>query len=867
MSEGYLGNQHLKKTGVPIEWTPELIREYAKCAADPVYFAKKYIKIVHVDRGLVPFEMYPYQEQIAREITDHRRVAVLTARQSGKALALDTRVPLFDGTWTTIADLKIGDVIIGSNGQQTTVTFKSEIHNKPSYVMTFESSDSPVVACEDHLWTVWDRYTRKFVTKTTKQLAANYKVVNKRGYSEYRYAISNIKPIKYPHRDLPVDPYTIGCWLGDGASASNTFTCHNDDRHHYESKGIGFTSDVSYERNSSNTVFTSGIADLRPLLRQLGLLKNKHIPKEYLISSIEQRTSLLQGLMDTDGFIDGQCNIQLSRKNQQLIDDVYQLIVSLGFKVRVSHFESTNSTRLTFNTYEGSVIPVSIPRKLERLTVKKRDRYISSRSITSIRLTDSVPTQCITVDADDSLFAFGRDYILTHNTTTAMAIILHYILFNEFKTVAILANKGDSAREVLSRVQLAYESLPKWLQQGILEWNKGSIELENGCKIYAGTTSSSAIRGKSISFLYLDEVAFIEGYDEFFASVYPTISSGESTKLLMTSTPNGLNHFYKTCVGAEEGTNGYRFVKVMWYDVPGRDERWRQETLAALDHDTEKFKQEYCCEFLGSSGTLISGERLKVLKDRRPVVQSGSVKQYVPPTEGHVYALIADVSRGKGLDYSTFSVFDVTEMPYKQVCIYRDNTIGPGDYAGIIHRLGTLYNEAHVLIEINDNGGQVADTLFFEFGYENMLFTEHGGRTGKRISGGFGKGVDRGIKTSKSVKSIGCSILKLLIEQEQLIVNDFDTIEELKHFSRKGASYEAESGWHDDMVMTLVLFSWLTDQNYFKDVTDINTLMTLRQLSDDQIAEDLIPFGFVVSGNEEKPIAFVDAGGDVWMEV
>lgn len=273
------------------------------------------------------------------------------------------------------------------------------------------------------------------------------------------------------------------------------------------------------------------------------------------------------------------------------------------------------------------------------------------------------------------------------------------------------------------------------------------------------------------------------------------------------------------------------------------------------------------CEFLGSSGTLVSGERLKVLKDTQPKVQSGSVKQYIPPIEGHVYALVADVSRGKGLDYSTFSIIDVTEMPYKQVCVYRDNAIGPGDYAGVIYRLGKLYNEAHVLIEINDSGGQVADTLFFEFGYENMLFTEHGGRSGKRISGGFGKGVDRGIRTSKSVKSIGCSILKLLVEQEQLIINDADTIEELKHFSRRGASYEAESGWHDDMVMTLVLFSWLTDQNYFRDVTDINTLMQLRQLSDEQIEEDLVPFGFVISGDFEKPRTFVDVQGDVWMEV
>lgn len=276
MEGGYLGNQHLKKSGTEIEWNQELIEEYMRCAKDPVYFAKTYIKIVHVDRGLIPFDMYGYQEEIATKITNNRRVAVLTARQSGK-------------------------------------------------------------------------------------------------------------------------------------------------------------------------------------------------------------------------------------------------------------------------------------------------------------------------------------------TTTAVAVILHYILFNEFKTVAILANKGDSAREVLSRVQLAYEALPRWLQQGVEEWNKGNITLENGCKIYAGTTSSSAIRGKSISFLYLDEVAFIDGYDDFFASVYPTISSGEETKLLMTSTPNGLNHFWKTCKGAEEGKNGYEFVKVMWDDVPGRGEKWKQETLEALDFDDEKFKQEYCC---------VSGDTYVTIRDK-----------------------------------------------------------------------------------------------------------------------------------------------------------------------------------------------------------------------------------------------------------
>jgi hypothetical protein len=434
-------------------------------------------------------------------------------------------------------------------------------------------------------------------------------------------------------------------------------------------------------------------------------------------------------------------------------------------------------------------------------------------------------------------------------TTTAVAVILHYILFNEFKTVAILANKGDASREVLARIKLAYEALPKWLQQGIEEWNKGNIELENGCKVLAGTTTSSAIRGKSINFLYLDEVAFIEGYDEFFASVYPTISSGESTKLLMTSTPNGLNHFFKTCKGAEEGTNGYQFVKVMWYDVPGRDEKWRKETIESLDHDEEKFNQEYCCEFLGSSGTLISGGKLKQLHAATPILKSEGVTQYERPQAGRQYALVADVARGKGLDFSTFNIIDITTMPYKQVCTFRDNFIGPIDFASVVFRMGTSYNNAAVLIEINDIGEQVADVLLLDYGYENLLYTGNSGRAGKVLTGGFGNRLDNGIRTTKLVKGTGCSMLKMLIEQDQLLIQDFETIQELSRFSKKANSFEAESGAHDDLVMNLVLFAWMTEQAYFKDMTDINTLIRLREKTDEQIEEELLPFGFIDSGD------------------
>jgi hypothetical protein len=429
-------------------------------------------------------------------------------------------------------------------------------------------------------------------------------------------------------------------------------------------------------------------------------------------------------------------------------------------------------------------------------------------------------------------------------TTTAVAVILHYVLFNDHKTVALLANKGDAAREILDRIKIAYEALPKWLQQGVIEWNKGSVEFENGCKILAGATSSSAIRGKSISFLYIDETAFVENWDEFFASVFPTISSGNTTKILFTSTPNGLNHFYKTCEGAREGKNGYQFLEVMWYDVPGRDDKWKEETLQAMDHDYQKFAQEFECQFLGSSGTLIEGNKLKSLVIKDPLAERENLRIFEYPDKAKTYIIVVDVSRGKGLDYSAFQVIDVSQMPYKQVAAFRDNMVTPIDYAEILHSVIKMYNEAYTLIEVNDIGEQVSEILHYDYEVETLLMTESAGRSGKRISGGFGKSVDKGIRTTKSVKAIGCNMLKLMVEQDQLIVNDFFTINELSTFSRKGVSYEAESGAHDDLVMCLVLFSWLTDQTFFKDITDINTMMKLKQRNEEDLMESLMPIGF-----------------------
>lgn len=443
-------------------------------------------------------------------------------------------------------------------------------------------------------------------------------------------------------------------------------------------------------------------------------------------------------------------------------------------------------------------------------------------------------------------------------SSVTCAFILWYILFNADKTVALLANKGETAREILGKIQLAYQHLPKWLQQGVTEWNKGSFELENNSRIIAAATSSDNIRGYSINMVFIDEAAFVENWDEFFTSVYPTISSGAASKLILVSTPNGLNHFYHIWTNAQLGKNSYKPIMVHWSAVPGRDETWKQDTLSAMNFDLQKFSQEYEVEFQGSSGTLIAGWKLKQLQAAIPLNERDGLSLYENPVKGHTYVSIVDVSRGKGLDYSAFSIIDVTTMPYQQVCAFRNNLMTPIDYAEIVYRIAKSYNNASVLVEVNDLGEQISTSLHYDFEYENLLFTENAGRSGKRISAGFGTNVDKGIRTTKTVKSVGCSILKLLIEQNQLVVNDKHTISELSTFSKKGVSYEAESGNHDDMVMGLVLFAWLSDQTFFKDITDINTLARLREKSEDEIENDLSPFGFVDHGESvheilEKP--------------
>jgi hypothetical protein len=436
-------------------------------------------------------------------------------------------------------------------------------------------------------------------------------------------------------------------------------------------------------------------------------------------------------------------------------------------------------------------------------------------------------------------------------TTSAAAYILWYTIFNDSKTVAVLANKAKTAQEILSRYQLMYENLPTWLQQGVTTWNKGDIELENGSKVFTAATTISGIRSKSVNLLYIDEAAIIPNNvaEAFFTSVYPTISAGKTTKILMTSTPLGYNHFWKFWNDSENGRNDFKHMFIPYWEIPGRDEVWAEEQRRQLGE--LKFNQEVLCKFLGSSLTLIAGDTIAQMSPMPYVFQKDSFDVIEVPKEGHIYTLVADIGRGVEADYSAFTVIDVTEVPYKIVAKYRNNTVSPLFYPSIIEKVGREYNNAYVLVEMNTSD-QVTDILYNELEYENILFVNRTTK-GQFVSGGFGGGKTQlGVYTDKAVKRRGCINLKTLVEEKKLLITDFDAISEISTFIETKGSFAADEGYHDDLVMTLVLFGWLTSQPYFKELTDVNMRTVIYEKQIQAIEEQLTPFGFISDGREEE---------------
>ena len=455
----------------------------------------------------------------------------------------------------------------------------------------------------------------------------------------------------------------------------------------------------------------------------------------------------------------------------------------------------------------------------------------------------------------------------TGKSTTCVAYLLHYIVFNDSVNVGILANKAATARELLGRLQTAYENLPKWMQQGILSWNKGSMELENGSKILAASTSASAVRGMSFNIIFLDEFAFVPNHiaEAFFSSVYPTITSGKSTKVIMVSTPCGMNHFYRYWHDAQRGKNEYTATEVHWSEVPGRDEAWKEQTIKNTSE--QQFKVEFECEFLGSVDTLISVTKLRNLVFEDPIVNNHKgLLVYEHPVKGNDYIITVDTARGIDHDSSAFIVFDITTYPYKTVARYKNAEIKPMLFPNLIMDVAKAYNEAYVLVEINDIGEQVASIMQYDLEYENLLMCAMRGRNGQQVGSGFsGSKTQLGVRMSQAVKKLGCSNLKTLMEDDKIITNDYDIIAELTTFVQKKQSWEAEDGCHDDLAMCLVIFAWLVAQDYFKEMTDTDVRKRIYEEQKNQIEQDMAPFGFILDGVDDED-EFVDGNGDRWMK-
>ena len=452
-------------------------------------------------------------------------------------------------------------------------------------------------------------------------------------------------------------------------------------------------------------------------------------------------------------------------------------------------------------------------------------------------------------------------------STTIISYLIHYVIFNDAVNVAILANKDATARDLLGRFQLAYEHLPEWMQQGVMNWNKGSLELENGSKIIAASTSASAVRGGSYNIIFLDEFAFIPSNiaEQFFSSVYPTITAGQTSKVIIVSTPHGMNMFYKMWTEAVNEKSEFVPIEVHWTEVPGRDEKWKEQTVRNTSE--QQFLQEFECSFLGSINTLISPTKIQEIPYRDPIESNAGFDVHEQPKKDAMYCICVDVARGGANDYSAFTVIDISSVPYRMVAKYRNNEIKPLIFPEIIYNIAVAYNNAYILVEINDIGGQIADALHYDLEYENIIMSQMRGRSGQVIGSGFGEGKsDLGVRTTKAVKKIGCSNLKALIESDKLLVEDFDIIVELSNFVQKGASYEADESATDDLVMCLVLFSWLANQPYFKELTDEDVRHRLFESQQKAIEQDMSPFGFIddgVSYTETSP--FTDVDGDYWV--
>lgn len=810
---GRARNPLIKKANTQHEFTPEQILELQRCVEDPVYFIQTYCRIQHPVKGAIPFELFDYQIDMIRAFHEHKDVVVLSARQTGKALNIKEKIPTPDG-FKLMENIQVDDYVLGADGKPTKVIAVSPIqYNRPCYRIHFSTGET-VICDAEHLWEIQDNNTKprgKVKVLTTQEMVDDgYLISNSRGYTEGRYSVKVTKPLDLPNKELKIDPYVLGAWLGDGTTKEPCITNHIQDyeiieniTEHYEIEHI---LDHQVSRGTKRYRFK----ELQRDLKEIGVFGNKHIPIEYLRSSYDQRLSLLQGLMDTNGYVNqktGLCEITFT--NKRLIEDTKQLISSLGLKCTIKERNINGAlphTRwtITFTPYKTQCDVFRLERKATGLKEKPdplRKESTQKRTITKIEQVESVPVKCIVVDNDDHLFLVGESLIPTHNSTVSSMYLLWFAIFNFDKTILIASNKNKGAMEMISRIQYAYQHIPHWLKPGVTEdgWNKHSIKFDNDSRIESEATSENSGRGMSISLLYLDEFAFVAPSiaDEFWTAIAPTLSTGGSC--IMSSTPNGdSNLFAQIWRGAQVDANGFFPVEVRWDQPPGRDEKFKEEQIGKIGE--LRWRQEYECEFLSSDALLIDSVVLsnltKIIKEIKPAFKIKDVVFWKKPESGKTYLVGVDPATGSGED---FTVIEVVEFPAMvQVAEFRSNSMSSAFVYPILKNILKLLESAgsNVFFSVENNGVGEGIIALYESDEHPPEYAEFVSEQGKNRLG---------MTTTHKSKMRACLNLKEMIEKNTLKIVSPTLLKELKEYTRKSGSYAARTGSTDDCISAMLI--------------------------------------------------------------
>ena len=811
-------NALTKKAHTKQQWTEQHIQDMMACM-DPengfIYFAKNFFHIQHPVKGKMLFDPFQYQLNLLNSYHNYRFNINMLPRQSGKALSLDTPIPTPSG-WTTMGDIQVGDTILSNTGVPTTVTFATEVmNNHACYEVEFDNGET-IIADAEHLWKVntsnWSNKSKILTTEEIKKYKDTHSL-------DQGFYIDITEPVQYEYKSLPIHPYILGLWIGDGYSGDGRYVQSTIDN----IEMVQYISETGYKVtepsiNSTNSE-RRNIVGLRTLLNKNNLLKNKHIPSDYMFSSIEQRLELLRGLMDTDGSCTKKGNCEFYQKNFELIDQVRTILSSLGIKSRCSCkiINGVNYYTLKFSTTKYIVF--KLKRKVERQLLCKGHVKNTRIYITKLTKTNSVPVRCIQVDNDEHMFLCGKTMIPTHNTTCASAYLLWYAMFHPDQTILVAAHKFTGAQEIMQRIRYGYELCPDFLRAGIISYNKGSIEFDNGSRIISQTTTGTTGRGLSISLLYADEFAFVQPNiaEEFWTSISPTLATGG--RAIITSTPNSDEDQFAIIwkeskdifdeFGNERddnlGRNGFHGFKADWWEHPDRDEEWKKVELSRVGE--EKFRREYNCEFLVFEETLISSLTLSDLIGKEPTYKMGQVRWYKKPTPGNIYMAALDPSLGTGGDYGAIQVFELPSMEQvaewqhnitpiqMQVKIFRDILRYIQDEIGMEHTNNIYWSTE------NNTVGEAALIVISDLGEETFpgLFLSEPTRKGHV------KKFRKGFNTTFNNKISACSRLKFLIEEEKMRINSRALISELKSFIASGTSFKAKSGQHDDLVSSVLL--------------------------------------------------------------